>query len=192
MPGLDGYEVVAVYRYVDCRGRLLYERARFHATRPDRRHRTWRERRDPAEDWRSTQEFVVGDVTRVPYRLPDLLAGVASGRTVFSCEGEKDVDRLRAHGLVATTTFAQPGTWTDDEAAFFEGARVVILPDNDEQGRMYASLLQRVLTPVARSIAVLELPGLGAGEDVSDWLAQGNTVERLALLAGQAARVPDS
>lgn len=191
MPGLDGYELVAVYQYVDGQGRLLYERGRFHANRPDRRHRTWRERRDPAEDWGSTQEFVAGDVTRVPYRLPDLLAGVASGRAVFVCEGEKDVDCLRAHGLVATTTFAQPRTWSDNEAVFFEGAQVVILPDNDEQGRMYASLLQRVLKPVARSIAVVELPGLGPGEDVSDWLAQGYTVQRLGLLVGGTKAVPE-
>lgn len=175
--GLEGYELVATYRYSDERGRLLYERGCFHASGPERRR--FRERRTPDEVWDTTQEFLVGEVRRVPYRLPDLLDGVAAGTTVFVCEGEKDVETMRDRGFVATTTFAQPGTWTDDEAQFFACAHVVVLPDNDDQGRKYATLLSTVLGPSAASVVVVTLSGLGEGEDVSDWFDRGGSREQL-------------
>lgn len=185
MSGIEEYTRTATYRYVDEHGALLYERACFHAPGPDRRRRRFRERRTPDEDWATSPEFLVGEIRRVPYRLPELLAGVAAGSTVFVCEGERDVETMRARGFVATTTFAQPGTWADDEAPFFAGARVVVLPDNDDQGRQYADLLTTVLGPVATSLAVVRLPGLGAGEDVSDWYDKGGSQQLLqALLPG--------
>lgn len=189
MGGLEGYELVATYRYEDEHGSLLYERGCFHAPGPPRRRRRFRERRYPGEDWSSAQEFLVGDVRRVPYRLPELLAGVGAGATVFVCEGEKDVERMRELGLVATTTFAEPGTWSDAHAPLFAGADVVVLPDNDGQGRAYAGLLRIVLGAVAGSIVVAELPGLDEGHDVTDWLDRGGSVGALEVLLGCRLRL---
>lgn len=185
MSGLEEYELIAVYRYVDEHGDVLYERGRFHAVGADRRRRRFRERRTPSEDWAKSSEFLLGEIRRVPYRLPELIVAVTDN-IIFLCEGEKDVEAIRRRGLVATTTFAQPGTWDDDEARFFAGARVVILPDNDDQGRRYAQLLAAVLDGVARSIAVVELPGLGSGQDVSDWLENGGSGMELLALARRA------
>lgn len=185
MSGIEEYTRTATYAYVDEQGALLYERACFQRRGPDRRGRRFRERRTPDEDWATSPEFLVGEVRRVPYRLPELVAGVAAGVTVFVCKGERDVETMRARGFVATTTFAQPGTWADDEVPFFVGARVVVLPDNDDQGRNYANLLTTVLRPVATAVAVVELPGLAEGEDVSDWYDKGGSQQLLlALLPG--------
>ncbi len=184
MGGLEGYELVATYRYEDEHGSLLYERGCFHAPGPPRRRRRFRERRYPGDDWSTAQEFLVGNVRRVPYRLPELLAGVEAGAKVFVCEGEKDVERMQELGLVATTTFAEPGMWSDAHAPLFAGADVVVLPDNDDQGRGYVGLLRSVLGAVTSSIVVVELPGLDSGEDVSDWLDRGGSVPLLEALLG--------
>jgi putative DNA primase/helicase len=181
MGGLEGYELVAIYRYEDELGSLLYERGCFHAPGPPRRRR-FRERQHDGVDWDDAQEFLVDDVRRVPYRLPQLLAGVLARAVVYVCEGEKDVERMRELGLVATTTFAQRGVWSDTYAPIFTGATVVVLPDNDKQGRGYADLLTLALGPVARSVFVLDLPGLEPGEDVSDWLDRGGSAAALAAL----------
>ena len=42
-------------------------------------------------------------VRLVPYRLPELIDAVASGRVVFVVGGEKDADNLKAIGIPATT-----------------------------------------------------------------------------------------
>ena len=42
------------------------------------------------------------------YRLPEVIQAVKAGETVFICEGEKDVDRLRSLGLTATTNAGGP------------------------------------------------------------------------------------
>lgn len=186
MGGLEEYTLVATYLYEDEHGTLLYERGCFHAAGAPRRRRRFRERRHPDEDWNRAHEFLIGEVRRVPYRLPELLTGVAARRTVYLCEGEKDVDALRQLGLVATTTFAQPGVWSDSYARLFAGSTVVVLPDNDDQGRRYAELLQRALCTAARAVAVVELPGLHVGEDVSDWLARGGSLGTLAGLVMDA------
>src|SRR5262249_3630164 len=124
-------------------------------------------------------------VARVLYRLPELLA--ADTRvTVFVLEGEKDVDALRALGLVATTNPMGAGTWerTFNEAS--RGRNVVILPDNDVPGREHAQKVAQNLAGVAALVKVLELPGLPPGGDVSDWLAAGGSAEELVRLAEAA------
>ena len=40
---------------------------------------------------------------KIPYRLPELLAGIAAGRAVFIPEGEKDCDTLVELNFIATT-----------------------------------------------------------------------------------------
>ena len=187
VPGLEEYELVAVYRYVDEHGKCS---TNAHAFTPP-------VLTDAVEDFGSDglrtrtgppAKNFYPEVRRVPYRLPELIAGVAADDIIFLCEGEKDVDAVRTRGLVATTTFAQPRTWNDDEAGFFAGARVVVLPDNDEQGCVYAQLLEAVLHSVAGSIAVLELPGLGAGEDVYDWLEKARPAMTFFLLLEGSSR----
>jgi len=53
----------------------------------------------------------------------------------------------------------------------------VIIPDNDAPGRKYADTVARDLLRVTRIVKVVELPGLGDGEDLTDWLDAGHTSE---------------
>ncbi|WP_352429730.1 toprim domain-containing protein [Thermoflexus sp.] len=125
-------------------------------------------------------------VPRVLYRLPAVVEAVRRGDTVFLVEGEKDADALASLGLTATTNPQGGGKWRDEYAEVLRGARVVILPDNDNTGKKHAEQVARSLHGKAAEVRVLELPGLPPKGDVSDWLAAGGTREELERLADQA------
>ncbi len=143
--------------------------------------KTFRQRRpDPAEPggW----SWSVKGVRRVPYRLPELWAA-PSDAPVYVAEGEKDVDALRALGVVATCNCGGAGKWTDDCTRALRGRNVVILPDNDQAGRDHARDVLAKLRPVAASVSIVTLPGLPDKGDVSDWIAAGGTREQLSAIA---------
>ena len=126
----------------------------------------------------------------MPYRLPELLKR-PEGTTVYIVEGEKDADRLAKLGLVATcnaggATEGQKSKWRPELNAHFRDATVYILPDNDDPGRAHAQQIAASLYGTAASVRIVELPGLGHKQDVSDWLNAGGTRERLAALCEAA------
>src|SRR5262249_22364168 len=123
----------------------------------------------------------VVSVRQAPYRLPELLAAPQDA-PVFVDEGEKDVENLRAIGLVATTNLGGAGKWRSDYNPHFHGRRVVILPDNDNDGREHAREVGRELLNFAFCVKIVELPGLPEKGDVSDWIAAGGTREQLLEL----------
>jgi hypothetical protein len=168
-----------VYPYCDENGQLLFEVVRG----PGKKF--WQRRPDPANPrgWVAKLD----GVRRVLYRLPELLAA-KTDQIAFTVEGEKDADNLRRHGLVATTNPGGTGAgrlWL--EQSFVEplrGRQVVVLSDNDEPGRRHAQKVARATVGVAATVKVLQLPGLPAKGDVSDWLdAGGTTRELLELVA---------
>lgn len=122
----------------------------------------------------------------VPYNLQAIHSAIARNERIFIVEGEKDVETLRKHRVVATTNPMGAGKWHDDYAAFFKGARCTVLPDNDPAGAHHAQQVAETLHGVAGEVKVLPLPGLPPKGDVSDWLAAGHTAEDLARLADQA------
>ena len=79
------------------------------------------------------------------YRLPEVIQAVKAGETVFICEGEKDVDRLRSLGLTATTNAGGAGKWQESYNQFLKDADVIILPDNDPPGRKHGLQVARKL-----------------------------------------------
>jgi hypothetical protein len=168
----------AVYIYRDERGEPLYCVSRWGPLKTFSQ-----ERYDPA-----TGKYLSGvkGIEPVPYRLPELLA--SDGR-VWVCEGEKDCDRLAGLGLVATTNPGGVGKWPADFAKHFAGRDVIIIPDNDKAGRDHARDVAASLTPVARSVRILELPALLPKQDVSDWLDHGHTVEQLVGLLEEPEEV---
>lgn len=122
-----------------------------------------------------------GPSPRTLYRAPELRAADRQA-FVFIVEGEKCVDTLRLHGLVATTTIGGAGQFDRSAASAVEllrGRHVVLCPDNDDPGRRYCADVTKAIRPVARTYRVLELPGLEEGGDVVDWLRQGGTPEDL-------------
>lgn len=66
------------------------------------------------------------------YRQRELLKGVKAGKPVYVVDGEKDVDTMVAHGLVATCCPHGSERWRDEDSAHFLGAtKVVVIQDDD-------------------------------------------------------------
>jgi hypothetical protein len=126
------------------------------------------------------------------YRWPDARLAVLDGNgLVFLTEGEADAEAATELGLVACSVPDGADSLNKrDKAAELlrplRGADVVVLPDNDEPGLKMASAVVRQLEGVARSVRVLELPGLGEGGDLDDWLRAGGDLEQLVPLVADA------
>ena len=130
-------------------------------------------------------KFGLNGSRRVLYRLPEL---AESTEQVFLVEGEKDVDRLRGIGLTATTNMGGSGAWRNEYAEVLRGRDIVIVPDNDDTGRKWCKAVESSLRGVAQSIKIVELPGLKKAQDVSDWLNNGGSRERLLEIVRQTGR----
>ena len=129
------------------------------------------------EQWDGSTWIKGAPKTKIPYRLPELVA--ATDARVLIVEGEKDADNLLAVGFAATTNSGGAGKWTADLNRYFEGRDIYILPDNDEAGTGHAQQVVAALQGVARSIRIINLPGLPPKGDVSDWLEAGGTANDL-------------
>ena len=124
-------------------------------------------------------------VERLPYRLPELM--IRCAEPIFIAEGEKDVDRLAANGLLATCNSFGANNWGSELNQYFIGRDIFILPDNDDTGRSHAEKVRAELAPVANKITIIELEGLPNKGDVSDWFdIDGNDADKLLTLAMRA------
>ena len=113
--------------------------------------------------------------------LKGLKKAISEGQRIFYCEGEKDVLTVNSHGLTGITC-GSTGDWNPKCADLFKGANVVILADNDAPGKDLASQVKTDLQPVANSVRILiTTPELEKG-DISDYFAQGHSVEDLEKL----------
>jgi len=132
---------------------------------------------DKAQPKPSAEAFLVSEPAPwVLYRLPEIKAASANGDRIFIVEGEKDVETLRSLGLCATTNRGGAGKWRDEYADDLKGAgSVVVIPDNDEPGRKHAQDVAEKLNGKVKDLVILNLPGLGEKEDISDWVAHGGT-----------------
>ena len=169
-------EITSTYDYVDEAGKLSYQVCRlvpksFRQRRPDG-HGGW--------------VWNMQGVERVPYRLPELIAGVAAGRWIVVAEGERDCDRLVSEEFCATTNAGGAGKWSAAWARYFKAAKVAIIVDNDEPGRQHAEQVARSLVDIAAEVKVIELPDLAEHGDVSTWLDAGGTAEGLRRIITDA------
>jgi hypothetical protein len=80
------------------------------------------------------------------------------------------------------------GKWKSEHAKFFRDADVVVLPDHDEAGLNHADIVGQSLQGIAKSVRLLELPGLAPKGDVVDWAKHGGTVEQLHDLIAREAK----
>ena len=103
------------------------------------------------------------------------------GATVFVTEGEKNANDVIAAGLLATTVVSHK--WTEECVAALTGYDLIILEDNDDDGRKLAANSRDALAKVAKSIRVVPFAHLwkhAAPEhadkkppehaDISDWM----------------------
>lgn len=115
--------------------------------------------------------FALGDPKgKLPlYRLPKLAVGAG----VVLNEGEKSAEAGVSIGLVATTSAHGAQAAAKSDWSPLAGRDVLIVPDNDMDGRTYArkaGALLLHLDPPAR-VRVLDLPDLPARGDLNDFVA---------------------
>ncbi len=173
--GLNGDigRVVARYEYRDAEGRILYVK----------------ERVEPGRDGRSKDFFfkhpeggkwVLGrGHDPVPYNLPALIGA----DRVFVVEGEGKAEALQEWELVATCLDSGASSpWREDYLPYFLGKKVIVLPDNDTPGVGHANKIAQALYGRVQEIKVVQIPGVGEGEDVVDYRRDGGTKELLLEL----------
>ncbi len=144
-------------------------------------------------------------LSRTPDRVPysgevfcctvptGLLVVRRNGKVTISgnCEGEKDVETLRAWGFTATTNAGGAKYWSEAFDADLAGADVVILPDNDDAGQQRALMRGAGLMGKAKSVRVLDIAAqwkeAPEKADISAWKeATSATAEQFAALAKRA------
>jgi hypothetical protein len=99
-------------------------------------------------------------------------------------EGEKDVNTAGGLGLLATTNADGAGKWRveDTRTLIKLGVqKVIVCPDNDGPGIEHGIYIAKTFQSANIEVRWLELPALGAKEDLSDWVPKQTDPE--ALLA---------
>jgi len=174
----DRPRIVAEYDYLDEKGELLFQVVRYDP-------KAFRQRRPADGGW----AWKLGDVRRVPYRLPQLLDGIAEGAAVFVVEGEKDVHALEDAGYVATCNAGGAGKWLEQFTGYLRGAPVVyVVADKDEPGYAHA---RAVRDSCARhGVPVVLCEAAEGFKDVAEHLGAGRGVEDL-LMVVEEPEVPE-
>lgn len=158
----------ATYVYQDEHGNELFQKLRFNLKDGKKK---FTQRTMGPNGWL----FDLDGVRRVPYRLPELLAGVALGETIYITEGEKDVERLRAEGKTVTCNPEGSNKWPAEYNEYFRGAKtVIIVADKDGPGRSHARAVRNALSGLVGEIHTVEAL---TGKDASDHLTAGHRVE---------------
>jgi len=183
------------YEYADGDGTVLYrtvrveqagQRKKFKAQRPDGRG-----------GWING----IGDVNRVPYRLPEIKAAIGKAAlkdeplpTIYLVEGERKADTLAAWGLTATAVAFGCKGWRKAYADVLAGCTVVILPDNDDEGSTFAERAGADLEAAGCRVVRVDLPGLPPKGDIVDWTGSASELQALVSAAmadnSEAALLP--
>ena len=168
-PSSKKSKIVTAYDYTDEKGDLLFQVVRYEP-------KDFKQRRpDGKGGWLRNLQ----GVRRVLYRLPEVLKALL----VLILEGEKDVDNIRGNfKMAATTCPGGAGKWREEYNKALAGKDAVLIPDNDDAGHDHVEKIAKSLKGVAKSIRILELPGLPDKGDVSDWIEAGGTKKELNRL----------
>ncbi len=136
---------------------------------------------DPGKEFRTAHAveggFVLGDPARkLPlFRKPELLESAGG---VCVVEGPKDALAGVGIGLNCTTSAHGAKSPSKTDWKPLKGRDVAILPDNDAAGRGYAKAVAKLVHKAgAKSIRIVELPGLSEKGDLADFIGNGGTVE---------------
>lgn len=172
---LEGFvkkPLIDYYHYKDEAGRYLFTKLRFRESDGSKaiRYGTLDKQQDFMKLGKSGKKGSL-------YNLPALLKAVKSGFPVHYVEGEKDVETMKKIGLTATTAGGAKD-WKREYARYFIGAKVMILPDNDEPGQALGEQVRRDLRDFAHSVKLVTLSEREHG-DVSDYIEEGHDKEDL-------------
>ena len=92
----------------------------------------------------------------VLYRFPE----VSKANEVLIVEGEKGADNLFEIGFVATTCAMGAKKWRDSYNPYLEGKNVILIPDNDNEGREHMARVGASLNGKTANLKLLQIPGL--------------------------------
>jgi hypothetical protein len=171
------------YDYLDATGALSYQVIREVLADGGK---TFKQRRpDGGIGW----IWSIQGIEPLPFRLPQVLRVVQSGGLIFLVEGEKCADRLnealrqvRANAI-ATCNNGGAGKWGAAQSRHLAGARVALLPDNDDPGDKHVVTAARHLIAAGvQSIKRIDLPELPPKGDIYDWLEAGHSIAELQTL----------
>jgi putative DNA primase/helicase len=150
-------QIVMTYDYTDESGNLLYQVVR---TQPKG---FFQRRPDGEGGWINKKSK-----RQVLYHLREVI----DAAIVFVVEGEKDVETLREHGFVATTSAGgAEAPWLLEFTETLAGREVIVIPDNDKPGRDRAARIARALIGRVTRLVILELE---AAKDVTEWFEKGH------------------
>jgi hypothetical protein len=123
----------------------------------------------------------------VLYRLPQVIAAVQAGETIYIVEGEKDVHAIEAVGGTATCNPMGAGKWSDEFNAVLMGASVVIVADRDEdeQGLEHAITVESSLMGIAARISIVQ--SVSGSKDAHDHLTAGYELGDFISVVGQSS-----
>ncbi|MEX0684741.1 MAG: DUF3987 domain-containing protein [Balneolales bacterium] len=160
--------ITETYDYTDKRGHLLYQVVRYEP-------KSFRQRKP---DGKGGWSWKLEDTPRVLYRLPRVFKAIQDEKGMCLVEGEKDVHTLEKFGVTATTNAMGAEKWRPEYTQALRGAKLVLIPDNDEPGLKHMQTIAEELKTVA-TVILIRLPDLESKEDITDWLQKGYTKDDL-------------
>ncbi|MEV6073385.1 toprim domain-containing protein [Nocardia sp. NPDC052001] len=169
---VSAWKPEAVYPYArpdgTVAGEVIREEARFSNGRDKRFHqRAW----NTETGWQDT------GFEKIPFQLPRVLDAIEDGRTVYVCEGEKDVLAAESANLVATTNAGGALAWSPEHAAWLRGAStVVIVADKDAPGYRRAEKVMASLVGLVQRVRIVQA---ATGKDLHDHIAAGHEIGEL-------------
>lgn len=161
-------KIVATYEYTDLAGTPIHRTVRFEPK--DFRQQSYKDGK-----W----VWSMKGVGRVLYRLPEVTGAIMAGEWVIVGEGEKDADAGRELGFIVTTCPEGAEKWQPSFTDSLKGANVALIPHRDPKGLRHMEKVARDLLTAARTVKVIDLPGLTEEEDLYDWIQKGGTKEEL-------------
>ncbi len=182
---------VCSYAYKDEQGKVLFEACRYQYEDGNKSFSLRQPDPGSPSGWKNSKS----GVRMVLYRLPEVLAAIRAGKTVYVVEGEKDCDNMAALGYTATTSPMGAGKWhSGDYAPSLAGADVVIVPDNDDVGRSHAQTVAQSVVNTAKRVRIInlidgcaKLPPKGDITDFFDLLGKTAAEKALDKLIKKAA-----
>ncbi|MFE9323537.1 toprim domain-containing protein [Nocardia sp. NPDC052278] len=126
--------------------------------------------------WTGT-EWEKGGFAPIPWKLADIREALDTGREIYVCEGEKDVQAANRVGMIATCNAMGAGSWTPEHAKWLRGAgRVIVVADRDRPGYLHAAKVADTLADRVGEVRVVQARD---GKDLSDHFAAGYHLEEL-------------
>lgn len=174
--------ITKTYDYVNQDGNLLFQVCRVEPGKNGKSKDFSQRRPGPNGDW----IWNLKGIEPVLYGLPEVL----KAQEILIVEGEKDVDNIMALGFTATTNPMGAKSWKDSYNEPLKGKNIILIPDNDPEGREHMTQVAISLNGTAKSLKWIDLEGLPSKGDVSDWIAKRtdkqDAAERLAIMIENA------